>query len=60
MQLEEAFQILYRGQSNVAHVAAAVDLPLGKMKSLFREYVSRNPLDEQAWLNDIVMTWPYA
>jgi hypothetical protein len=60
MQLEEAFQMLYRGQSNVAHVSAEVQLPLEKMKVLFREYVARNPLDEQAWRSDVDLTWPYA
>lgn len=60
MQLDEAFLILYRGQSNVARVAAEVQLPLEKMKVLFREYVARNPLDDQAWRSDVDMTWPYA
>lgn len=60
MQLEEALQILYRGQSNVAVMATRVGLSTEQLKRLFREYVARNPLDDQAWKSDVELAWPYA
>lgn len=60
MELEEALQILYRGQSNVAVMAPRVGLSTEQLKRLFREYVVRNPLDDQAWKSDVEVSWPYA
>lgn len=60
MQLEEALQILYRGQSNVAVMAMRIGLSTEQLKRLFREYVARNPLDDQAWKSDVELAWPYA
>ncbi len=60
MELEEALQILYRGQSNVAVMAPRVGLSTEQLKRLFREYVGRNPLDDEAWKSDVEISWPYA
>lgn len=60
IQLEEALQILYRGQSNVAVMAKQIGLSTEQLKRLFREYAARNPLDDQAWKSDVELAWPYA
>tara|TARA_B100001778_G_scaffold153074_1_gene125619 strand:- start:267 stop:452 length:186 start_codon:yes stop_codon:yes gene_type:complete len=59
MELLEALQILYRGQSNVAVMAKRLDMPLKTLQEEFRQYVKVNPIDSDVWELDIDMSWPY-
>lgn len=62
-QLEEALDRLYRGRVNVAKQAAELGMPLERLKQLFTAYVIERPIDvsdEDVWLGDQAMCWPYA
>ena len=59
MELLEALQILYRGQSNVAVMAKKLDMPLKTLQEEFRQYVKVNRIDSDVWKLDIEMSWPY-
>ena len=59
MELLEALQILYRGQSNVAVMAKQLDMPLKTLQEEFRQYVKVNQIDLDVWQLDIEMSWPY-
>lgn len=59
MELLEALQILYRGQSNIAVMAKKLDMPLKTLQEEFRQYVKVNPIDSDVWKLDIEMSWPY-
>ena len=59
MELLEALQILYRGQSNVAVMAKKLDMPLKTLQEEFRHYVKVNRIDSDVWKLDIEMSWPY-
>lgn len=62
-ELEEALDRLYKGQTNVALQAADLGISLERLKQLFGEYVAARPIDsndEEIWLGDTTMCWPYA
>ena len=62
-ELEEALDRLYKGQTNVALQARGLAITLERLKQLFREYVAARPIDindEDVWLGDTTMCWPYA
>ena len=62
-ELEEALDRLYKGQTNVALQAADLGISLERLKQLFGEYVAARPIDindEDVWLGDTTMCWPYA
>ena len=59
MELLEALQILYTGQSNVAKMAQELDIPLQTLQEEFRQYVKVNPIDSYVWTLDIDICWPY-
>ena len=62
-QLEEALDRLYKGTTNVAIQATDLGISLERLKQLFREYVAARPIDindEEVWLGDTTMCWPYA
>ena len=62
-ELEEALDRLYKGQTNVALQAEDLGITLERLKQLFREYVAARPIDvhdEDVWLGDTTMCWPYA
>lgn len=59
MSLEEAHQILFRGQSNVAVMAARLSMTTDDLKESFRGYAALNPIDEGVWQGDIELSWPY-
>lgn len=59
MELLEALQILYRGQSNVAVMAQKLDMPLETLKKLLRDYVLQNPVNPDVWKLEIEVSWPY-
>ena len=57
--VQEALLILYKGQSNVKHMADELGMPLGELQQRFREFVARTPIDEDVWKGDIDLSWPY-
>ena len=62
-QLEEALERLYKGQTNVAVQAQGLGMPLERLKQIFTAYVVARPIDvndEDIWLADEAMCWPYA
>lgn len=62
-ELEEALDRLYRGRVNVAKQAEELGIPLERLKQLFTAYVIERPIDvsdEDVWLGDVAMCWPYA
>ena len=56
----EACQILFKGQSNVKLMANRLGISLEEMQQTFREYVAKNPIDENVWRGDIELSWPWA
>ncbi len=59
MELLEAHQIVFKGQSNVAVMAKSLDMPLKDFQQSFREYVARTPINPDSWKGDIEISWPY-
>ncbi|MFZ8904038.1 MAG: hypothetical protein ACO20I_08890 [bacterium] len=59
MELQEALQILFKGQSNVAVMAKQLDMPLETLQQNFRDYVRTTPIDPDVWQGDIEITWPF-
>ena len=57
--LEDALDLLYQGQTNVAVIAKQIDVPFEEMKRLFKEYVSKRPIDPAVWQGDIELSWPW-
>ena len=62
-ELEEALARIYTGKVNVALQAQDLNMPLERLKQLFRAYVAARPIDindEDVWLGDLELSWPYA
>lgn len=59
MELQEALQIIFKGQSNVAVMAKQLDMPLETLQENFRDYVSTNPIDPDVWQADVEIAWPF-
>ena len=57
--VQEALLILYKGQSNVKHMADKLGMPLEELQQRFREFVARTPIDEDVWRGDVELSWPY-
>ena len=58
--LENALDLIYKGQTNVAVMAKKVGITLEEMQCLFREYVSMRPIDPDVWQADVELGWPWA
>ena len=58
--IEDALTILFRGQSNVKVMANNVGISLEEMEQLFRDYVTKTPIDPNVWKGDIEISWPYS
>ena len=59
MELKEALVVIFKGQSNVAVMAAKLDMPIESLQENFREYVSRTPIDPDVWKGDVEISWPF-
>lgn len=62
-ELEESLARIYTGKVNVALQAQDLNMPLEHLKQLFRAYVAARPIDindEDVWLGDLELSWPYA
>jgi len=58
--LEDALDMLYKGQTNIALMSKKVGVPLEEMKRLFGYYVSQRPIDPDIWQADVEPSWPWA
>lgn len=58
--LEDALDLIYKGQTNVAVMAQKVGVTLEEMQRLFKIYVSQRPLDPDVWQADVELGWPWA
>jgi hypothetical protein len=58
--MEDALDLIYKGQSNVALMAKKVGVSLDEMKRLFNVYVSQRPIDPDVWQADVELGWPWA
>jgi len=59
MELQEALEVVFKGQSNMAVMANELGMPLKTLQEYFREYVSRTPIDPDVWKGDVEMAWPF-
>lgn len=60
ISLEDALDLIYKGQTNVAVMAKKVGVSLNEMKRLFNLYVSQRPIDPDVWQADVELGWPWA
>lgn len=60
VELEDALDLLYKGQTNVALMSKKVGVSLEEMKRLFGFYVSQRPIDPDVWQADVEPSWPWA
>tara|TARA_Y100000004_G_C8612885_1_gene285474 strand:- start:152 stop:349 length:198 start_codon:yes stop_codon:yes gene_type:complete len=58
--LENALDLIYKGQTNVAVMAKETGVSLDEMKRLFGLYVSQRPIDPDVWQADVELGWPWA
>ena len=62
-EIEEALDRLYKGTTYVALQTQDLGVSLERLKQLFGEYVAARPIDvndEEVWLGDTTLCWPYA
>ena len=59
MTLNEALATLYTGQANVAQTAALVGISTEELKQAFAAYAPTIPLNDDAWLGDVELSWPF-
>ena len=55
----EACQTLFKGQSNVKIMANRLEISLEEMQQIFRDYCTANPIDEDVWMGDVELSWPF-
>lgn len=58
--LEDALDLIYRGQTNVAVKAKEIGISLKEMKHLFNQYVSKRQIDPDVWQADVELSWPWS
>jgi len=59
ISLEDALDLIYKGQTNVAVMAKKVGVTLEEMQRLFNLYVKQCPLDPDIWQADVELGWPW-
>ena len=57
--VEEALELIYRGQCNVAKKAKEIGVTTEELKRLFRDYAVKRPIDEDVWRGDVELGWPW-
>ena len=61
--MEEALDVIYRGQANVAVKAKELGISTEELKHLVRGYILERPLDTSdpdVWSGDVELGWPWA
>lgn len=58
--LDDALDLIYKGQTNVSIIAKEIGVSLDEMKRLFGLYVSQRPIDPDIWQADVQLGWPWA
>ena len=58
--MEEALELIYRGQCNVAVKAKEIGVSTEELKRLFRIYAIQRPIDDDVWRGDVELGWPWA
>ena len=56
--MEEALELIYRGQCNVAVKAKEIGVSTEELKRLFRVYAMQRPIDEDVWRGDVELGGP--
>lgn len=59
MSLENALDLIYKGQTNVAVMAKKIGVSLDEIKRLFNVYVNQRPIDPNVWQADVELGWPW-
>jgi hypothetical protein len=59
MNLEDALNALYQGRTNVAVMAKSINMDKTQLQQVFRDYVSKRPIDSDIWERDVEPSWPY-
>ena len=57
--MEEALELIYRGQYNVAKKAKEIGVSTEELKRLFRIYAVQRPIDDDIWRGDVELGWPW-
>ena len=57
--MEEALELIYWGQCNVAVKAKGIGVSTEELKRLFRIYAIQRPIDEDVWRGDVELGWPW-
>ena len=57
--MEEALELIYRGQCNVAVKAKEIGVSTEELKRLFRIYAIQRPIDDDVWRGDVELGWPW-
>ena len=57
--VEEALELIYRGQCNVAVKAKEIGVTTEELKRLFRDFAVKRPIDEDVWRGDVELGWPW-
>ena len=60
LTIEEALLDLYKGTVNVKKTADELGMPLSELQQLFRDFVTKTPIDDAVWQGDIELSWPWA
>lgn len=60
ISLEDALDLIYKGQTNVAVMAKKVGVTLEEMQRLFNLYANQRPIDPDIWEADVELGWPWA
>ncbi len=60
ISLEDALDLIYKGQTNVAIISKEIGVPFEEMKRLFKLYVSQRPIDPDVWKADVDLSWPWS
>ena len=58
--MEDALDLIYRGQTNEAVKAKETGVSLDEMKRLFNVYVKQRPIDPDVWKADVELSWPWS
>ncbi len=60
MTRPEAHALLFKGQANVAKTAKQVGCSTEDLMNSFRAYAVAIPVDEDVWMGDVALAWPWA